>query len=307
MTQTPPQTLTLLNAEEIFGKRPPTVPQFQFLKNTVKGPGETFLFYGAAGTGKTRLAGTAGDRTLFINNGNGMSTLQSPAFMRDIGSNPIVVTLNEKIGKRGTVDIAEVHDAICDTIDFALEKFPDRFDAIIIDDVTQLRRGAMNKGLEINFETKKSTTKRDIVDKYDVVAPTPNDYQMEMAIIEQFVANYVAIAKQSGKYLIMNAHERITFGKAEKYGDEPPLLKIGPGFTGRTFPDAIPSYFDNVWRMEVVGGGSNRQWRATTQGTEKMTAKTRLDGIFNVVEVNPNLSDIFNRVVTTMTALPKRR
>ena len=301
-----PPVLTTLNSDEVFGKRPSTVPEFVFLNELPKGIAETFLIYGGSGCGKSRLAGTAGDRTLFINNGSGVSTLQSPIFKRDIGANPIVVTLGENLGKRGTVTEAEVHDAICDTIDHALNKFGDKFDTIVVDDATQLRRGAMNKGLELNSITKKSKTLDEIVRKHDVVAPTPSDYNMEMVIIESFIANYVAICKGAGKHLIVNAHERVTYGKADKYGEEQPVIRIGPGFTGKTFPDAIPSYFDNVWRMEVVSGGANRVWRATTAGTEQIVAKTRMAGIFSTVEVNPNFKDIFKRLeAATMLANKK--
>lgn len=308
MTQ--PTLLTDLNAEEVFGQRPPLVPEFHFLSEKPKGEAQSFLNYGGAGSGRTRFAGTAGDRALFIDNGNGFSTLQSPAFQASVGANPIIATLNEKLGKRGVFESAEVHDAICDTLDFALEKFSDRFDVVIIDDATQLRRGAMNKALEINEATNKSQTNKNIVERYDVVAPAVQDYGMEMAIVEQFVANYIGICKKAGKHFIMNAHERLTYRKGDKIGDPPVLVRTAPGFTGATFPDQIPSYFDNVWYFQALGSGNSRIYRITTQGHESLMAKTRMAGVFGVTEESSGKDKIdFKEVIRRIkeTTTPKGR
>ncbi len=294
MTPVPP-TLTSSNAEDVFGKRPPTVPEFKRLEDLEAVETQTILVYGSSGTGKTRLAGTLGNRTLIINNGDGISTLQSPAFKRDIKSNPIVITLAEKLGSRGMFESAQVFDAVCDTIDHALEKFPQEFDHIVVDDATQLRRGALNKGLEFNKGSGKSKT-LDQREKYDMIVPAVQDYGIEMNLIEQFIASYTSICKQAKKNFILNAHERVTYQKGDKIGDQPTILKILPGFTGQTFPDTVPNYFDNVWRMEVLGAGSNRVWRATTQGTEKITAKTRVSGVLQTVEDKPNLTVMLEKI-----------
>lgn len=291
---TTPQLLTSLNAEEMFGKRPPGVPEFKFLSEKSEDQHWSWLIYGASGSGKTRLTGTLGSRTLIIDNGNGISTLQSPTFQRDIKSNPIIVSLSEKIGQRGVFESAVVYDAICDTIDYALQKFPEKFDAIVVDDATQLRRGALNKGLEFNQSTGKSKTLSQR-DNNNMIVPAVQDYGIEMNLIEQFIASYTSICKDAGKHLIINAHERISFKKDGKIGDTPVIHKIVPGFTGQTFPDTVPNYFDNVWRMEVVGSGSNRVWRATTQGTEYLTAKTRIAGIVDTVETNPNFLKLIEK------------
>lgn len=295
---TQPQTLTQLNAEEVFGKRPPGVPEFKQLNEIPRGVGETFLIYGGSGTGKTRLAGTCGDRTLFIDNGNGKSTLQDPGFLKAIGANPIIVSLNEKLGPRGVFDSATVYDAICDTIDYALEKFPERFDTIVVDDATQLRKGALFKGLEINQKTGKSQTQKNVVEKYDIVVPAVQDFGIEMNLIEQFIAGYTVICKEAGKNFIINAHERLTYRKGDKLGDAPVLAKTSPGFTGQTFPDAVPAYFDNVWYTQVVGSGSNRVWRIMTQGHESLTAKTRMGSLFPSVMDNVNMLTVFEKLKT---------
>lgn len=272
--------------------------EFVQLNDIPRGEGESFLNWGSAGCGKTWFIGTAGSRTLILNNGMGMTTLQSPLFRSKYpGYNPIVVTLSEKLGARGIYNAATIHDAMCDTIDKALKEFPDKFDTIAIDDGSAMRRNAMNKAMELNFGTGRSKTSEQIVDKYGVVIPAMQDYQTEMNIIEHFVCSYVDLAKQAGKHLIVNAHCRDSFSKGDKMGDAPILLKSGPSFTGvDKNPDGIAQFFDNVFFMEVVGGGNQRVYRATTAGHEKLTAKTRWGGVFETVESNPDFLKFIERI-----------
>lgn len=289
--------LTVENASSLFGEgKPPHLPEFRRLDSLAKGESETFLIYGGSGTGKTWFAGTAGDRTLFIDNGNGINTFHSPLFQQKVGANPIIISIGEKMEGRGVFDDAIAYDLVCDTIDYALQKFPEEFDTIVIDDVTQLRKSALNKGLEFNQNTGKSQTLKNIKEKYDMVVAAVQDYGAEMSLVEQFIAGYTTTCKQAGKHLIMNAHERLTYRKGEKIGDPAVLAKTSPGFTGQTFPDAVTAYFDHVWYFQVVGAGSQRVWRATTQGREDLAAKTRSGGVFEPLEENPNFLDCIRRI-----------
>lgn len=271
---------------------------FQQLNDLVRGESESFLIWGNAGSGKTFFIGTAGSRTLIINNGLGMTTLQSPLFRAKYPNyNPIVVTLREKLGPRGIYNAATVHDAMCDTIDKALKEIPEKFDTIAIDDGSAMRRNAMNKAIELNLGTNKSKTSEQIVDKYGVVIPAMQDYQTEMNIIEHFICSYADLAKQGNKHIIVTAHRRDSFAKAEKMGDAPKLIKSSPSFTGvDKNPDGIAQYFDNVFYMEVVGGGSQRVYRCTTAGHEQLNAKTRWGGVFETVETNPDFLKFIERI-----------
>lgn len=272
--------------------------EFTTLNDLPKGEGESFLVWGGAGSGKTWFIGTAGNRTLIINNGMGMTTLQSPLFMsKHPGYSPILANLREKIKARGVYDAATVHDATCDTIDKALKEIPDKFDTIAIDDGSALRRNAMNKALELNQGTNRSKTQEQIVDKYGLVVPAMQDFQTEMRIIDHFIGSYIDLAKQNGKHIIMCAHERLTFAKGEKMGDERKLIRKAPLFTGTdTNPDIASQYFDNVFYMECVGGGNQRVYRATTAGHETLNAKTRWGGVFETVETNPDFLKFIERI-----------
>ena len=246
----------------------------------------SLLLYGGSGTGKTWVMGTAGSRALIINCGRGIKTLESPLFIEKIGKiDPIVVDIQEKLGARGIVEDAVAYDAICDSIDHALREFPDDFDWVIIDEVTSLRRFAMNKALEVNAASGKSKT-LESAKHSGAIMPAIQDWGAEMSLILQMCDGYINICKEAGKHFVMVAHERISY-KKKKPSD--PLIedKIRPGFTGQTFPDDITALFDDCWRMECRSGSV---YRAVLEGDEIITAKTRHGGIWQRIVTFPNLS-----------------
>lgn len=277
-------------------------PEFSELKNMNFSEAFTFLIYGGAGTGKTELIGSAGSRTLIINNGSGLLTLKSPGFkQRHPNVNPIIVTVGEELDSHGQPQTAKAFDKVCDLIDYALKNFPERFDTIAIDDMTAQRRFAMNKGLEVGARTgiSKSLEKRD---KYDVTMPAVQDYGLEMSLMSQFISGYVEICKSAGKHLIMASHEKILYQKPKDsqgktiLGEPPVVYKIRPAFTGSAFPDDVPALFDFVWYTEVVGSYSNVAFRVRTVGSEDLIAKSRGSGIFKATETNPNFLDVVKKL-----------
>jgi hypothetical protein len=278
-----PQIMTPQNFKEMVGdtgQRPPLVPEFKTLAEIPKAESESFLIYGPSGAGKTRLLGTCGDRALIVSNGGGISTLKSPRFKELVGSNPIVVELNAT-DENGELDFSKVHDALCDTLDYALEKFPEKFDYVCIDDATFMRRGAMHKGITIGGATGKSKTKTELLDKYDELIPALQDYGMEMSILDTFFATYTSICKEAKKHFIVCAHERLSYGKAARIGEPPELTKVAPAFTGvDKNPSGVALYFDNVWYMECLSAEQG-MWRIRTVGHDKLIAKTRYDGVFD--------------------------
>ncbi len=242
--------------------------------------------YGATGSGKTWFAGTAGDRTLIINTGKGLSTLKAPAFRAKHDYNPMLVNIN--LGPNS-------HDQTCDAIDYAFTHWLDRFDTIVIDDASSLRRGAMWKAIQINSDLNKSTTLAN-EKKFGTIVPQVQDYGEEMSVVEQFLSSYTDIFKSHNKHFILTAHEKLSFKKGDKIGDPPILVKIRPGFTGTSFPDTVPGFFDEVWWFHVEGKGERRKFRATTLPSEKITAKTRWNGIFKEDEEDCNFLNIVERI-----------
>jgi hypothetical protein len=262
------------------------------------------LLWGGAGTGKTYFCGTAGSRTLFINIGVGIATLKSPDFTKRYQADPVVVDIDEKLDeyllKNPEVlsknDVSWAFDLVTDAVDLAIDgEYKDEVDTIVVDDATALRRIAMNKGIMWSEQWRKSETRKNFV-KSDLLMPDITDYPFEMDLVEQFVAGTIKKCKAAGKHLIITAHEREIYGKPARIGDPPPLLKVRPGFTGKTFPDEVVQYFDLTWRTQAVGGGSNVVYRIRTVGDENMVAKSRWGGIFNVEEKDLSFPEVVRRI-----------
>jgi hypothetical protein len=284
-----------------FGEKTPVV----FKRLVYYTPGESWIVmvYGPSKTGKTYFAGTAGARSLFLNVGDGIETLMAPGFTQRYpeSKNMIIADIRETRPD----NVAEAFDKLTDTLDHALKVFPDKFDTVILDEATAFRKYAMNKATELNTEARTRNTSR-AKRTEDFVKPDIGDYGTEMQMIEWFLGQYVPKFKEAGKHFLMLAHERQLFAKPGKIGDEPVLKKVQPGFTGKTFPDTVPAYFDDVWHSEQVGGGTNVVYRFRTAGDEGEVGGSRHSGIFSVVETDPNFQQMLSRIKAAQP-LPKRR
>lgn len=264
------------------------MPRLSELK---KGSSIAILFYGGSGCGKTNFCGTAGSRALGINIGGGISTIQSEKFkLANNNPDPIIETITEE----AVPDKAIAFDRVCDILDVYLSKQLNDFDTVWIDDITALRRFALNKGLEVNQKLGKSKS-RAIGKEYDVVVSTVQDYGIEMSLMEQFVIEYISICRSANKHLIMTAHERINFNAPTAIGAEPTVSSIKPGFTGRTFPDAVTGHFDLVWHAEKLGGGEQIKYRARTVGDGSLTAHTKI-GVFPTILEKPNFLEVVKKI-----------
>jgi len=275
---------------------------FKFKRLSQYNPGESWIHmvYGPSKTGKTFYAGTAGPRTLFVNIGEGLETLMAPSFTRlyPDAKNMIVVDVRE------ITDKAMAFDKVTDAIDHALKHFPNKFDTVVLDEATALRKFAMNKAMELNTAARSNTIRGKRTEEF--VVPEIGDYGREMQIIEWFLGTYIPLFKEHGKHFLMLAHERQTFGKPPRVGDEPVLKRVLPGFTGKTFPDQIPAFFDDVFHSEAVGAGTNTVYRLRTAGSEIEIGGARHGGIFSVTETNPSFLKMLDKIKLA-TPLPTRR
>lgn len=253
------------------------------------------LVYGPSGSGKTHFIGTAGSRTLIINTGLGIATLQSKGFkQRYPGVNPIVETVVESY----LPDKATGHNEVCDILDRYLDpKNPlfNEFDTVAIDDATALRRMAMSLALEVNEDLQKSQSLKSSR-KHGQLTVAVQDYGEEMNIVDKFLVDYISICREQNKHFILTAHERVTFGKPPTIGAPAPVLKIRPGFTGSTFPDSVTGQFDLVWYLETQGAGDRVLYKARTAGDSALVAKTREDMTFPVLVSNPNFLEVVKKI-----------
>lgn len=279
----------------------PTLPAFTQLSEYPLSGSFTQLIYGASGSGKTWYLGTGGDKNLIIDTGGDLVTIQSPLFQQKYKSNPLVVSVKEQLGPRGNVETATAYDCVTDVIDYAISHYRDKFDTICVGDVTQLRKYAMNKGLEVGLALGKSTTKTKI-DEYDTAYYAVQDFGAEMDLITKFIFGYISICQSNSINFIMAAHERLTLVTPTNaqgnriLGAESVIKEIRPGFTGKTFPDDIVAPFDEVWYFDPVGSGDVIHYRARTGGGSDVVAKSRHAGIFPYIYKNPNLLDSINAV-----------
>lgn len=243
------------------------------------------MLYGPSGTGKTYFAGTCGTNSVLVNTGKGIDTLLAPAFTTRFKQGK-VIDVSEDISK-GYLGNVTAFDMVCRVFDDLLTK---SFSTVILDDCTALRRYAMNKGLTLNSASGKS----DSFGKSKaarVPMPAIQDFGMEMGLIEQFISYYTEAFKDAKINLILIGHERVTYNKAAKIGDAPTVRKVSPGFTGQTFPDQIPAYFDCVWHSEVRRSGK-AVYQIRTVGDSILTAKTRQGGILDEIIIDPSFQQI---------------
>src|SRR3990167_9704810 len=226
-----------------------------------KGETTNILAYGGAGSSKTVFCGTAGDRTLYFDCGNSITTLQSEWFQKVFGpSNPDVHRMYES----QLPDVAKAFDYITDAIDDYLKNKPNEFDTVVIDDATGMRKFAMARALEVNADLKRSQTRANLIAKdVDFVIAAVQDYGIEMSAIIWFIGEYTDRLRAAGKSLIMTAHEKIwqtrvrdAQGKIQ-LGAPPLIYQITPAFTGQKYPDTETGMFDCVWHFEAAGSGNN--------------------------------------------------
>lgn len=283
---------------------------FQRLETLPQERSINILAYGPAGSGKTNFCGSAGSRSLYIDCGTSQETLKSPYFKQKYKANPIIVSILEKLDAKGFPE-SDAFDLLCDTIDFGLNKFKDDIDTVCVDDMTSIRRFAMNKAMSINAGRFKGESALSISQKYGVFLPGVADFGVEMSIIQFFFGTYVPLLKSLDKNLIITAHERLITKKATNnqgnpiIGAEPVLLDIRPGFTGEKFPDQVTGYFDNVWYFKVTGSHPAVNFVCQTVGSESLTAKTRHGGIFNATEYDPDFLKMWERIKNNVPA-PKQ-
>jgi len=285
-------------------KDPAAPVMFQMLDEIKPWESVIMLYYGGSGVGKSVFAGTCGPRTLIINIGNGITPLLSGWARKRYYQDglPIVATISEEMDRKtGFFVAADAFDKVKRAIDWAMDKFPDRFDTIAVDDATALKAFAMNKGLEVNedFQRSKTAAQAKKEKNYGLYIPAVQDYGAEMDFIDKFCADTVKFCREEKKHFVLTAHERFTYKalkdqSGKKIGEE--IDKTRPGFTGRTFPDEITAHFDLVWRAEAIRTGGGSVYRAQTEDRMNIKAKTRYPGVFKDPEIEPNFLKIVAQI-----------
>lgn len=264
------------------------------LTSEVVGRFEKFLIYGEPGTGKTFTAGTAPGPiyAISVGNLNEIKTLLGPTFKAVMPDQQIYYDVaEESMGDRGVFDEAVGFDHVCDLLDEAvrLDKDPTEdfsFETLIIDNATVLGNYAMNKAMEVGYQTANSKSKTALAKlrKLNIVTPADNDWMSQMSLMGQFV-NWLFRLKKHVVLIAHEWHETTT----DRVSHTAKITSAKPLFTGKQRTE-IPGLFDNVWRMDRNGQFFEARTEASSHPFP-LTAKTRIGGVLDADYRNPNLSE----------------
>jgi len=263
------------------------------------------ILYSLKGGGKTSFAATAGDRTVFVFVGagiSGMKTLKSPWFKEHVGTNPFVEEIHEELDKKRMPKKVTLFDQITEKFDWWLENRIDDWDTMVLDDIANTRKAAMYKGFEINKGAGLSSAWSNTVDAGGIPMSGIQDFGVEMRAMQWLLETYVEIMESAGKNFLVLAHERYTFSKSKNrkgeviVGDKDIIDKIRPGFVGKTMPDDITANFDEVWHLTKIGMGDQGRVKLDCYGDAQILASTRHAGIFQSTILDPNFKDMMESV-----------
>jgi hypothetical protein len=252
--------------------------------------GTCMMIYGAAGTGKTFWSAGAGDDWIVLTDRNGIITLKSPLFKKQVGTDPFVV---EVIPDQSPTQ-PKMFDALRNQIDgFLAPATRGDWKGIVLDDINTTRIAARNKAIELNgFMGRSKTSSNAQSGKFkDIIIPTISDFGTEMGLVESFLRQLTDGMREEGKNLIVCAHERIY----RKEGSNT-IVAVKPFFTGTDTPDAMPGIFDLVWYIRTVGSGSNTKREFVTDSEGGIMAKTRWGGLFKNPEREITAKQVFARI-----------
>jgi hypothetical protein len=261
------------------------------------------IIYGHSGSGKTTFIGSGGHDVVIIDNGKGVDALKSPYFVGTYGNDaPRRIKI---VGDwKNEINEPTIFNSISATVSYLLNDYTEPFTTIAIDDGTMLRMAAMYKGIGDGETIGRSKTRAIYKkEKLDAVILDQGDYGIEMNLMIQFLTWLVQECKRKGKHLILGTHVRRTFGKPMSRNDDAPLVKVGPAFTGKSFPDDVVAMFDNVWFFEKA---SPTIYRCRTQGDAITVANTTIGGVLAEKESNPNLKNFMQRLQEAKAFVPKK-
>lgn len=270
--------------------------------------------YGPIGSGKTFFGASGGKGSIIISVGEGLATLQSPSYRARFIEYPDVIIVRESPidVKTGIFKQATGFDEVTDAFDIAIKA---GYTSITLDDATFFSRLAKNLAIELNSAGGKSQTLNTARETghVDLVI---QDFGREITLIDGFLSTYIPIFRANKINFIMLAHERKEFEKVKdekgriKVGERGELVKVYPAFTGQTFPEAVTSYFDEVWNFRtesrLVKGVKTITSHAKTSPDVVITTKTRYGGLFNPTEINPTIPDVVNRVRNHVNSLKEK-
>jgi hypothetical protein len=220
-------------------------------------------------TGKTWGAGTF-PRPNFIDFDEGTDVFRNPAFIKKYGLRDIKYErFREK--SRDTKGVVKTHNAFDDACRYFDSQMKagvvDTFDTWVVDSTTTMSMFARNKAIVLLGSKAlgiASKTHEQAINT-GLIYPKQQDYGSERSMIEQFVD----MLKESGKHLVLLAHEQTFTDDAGNVTD------IGPMLTGGS-RQAIPLKFDEVYHLRIKKQGTEFVRYLQTQPDTIRKCGTRL-------------------------------
>ncbi len=274
----------------------------------IESPSLSAIIYGQKGCGKTSFAATAGDRTVFVFVGagiSGMKTMKSTWFKEKIGTNPFIEELHEELDSKRMPKKVTLFDQITKKFDWWLDNRLDDWDTMVLDDIANTRKATMYKGFDINKTAQLSSAWANTENAGGIPMSGIQDFGVEIRAMQWLLETYIEIFESAGKNFLVLAHERYTFSKSLNrkgepiIGDKDIVDKIRPGFVGKTMPDDIAANFDEVWHLTKIGMGEQARVKLDCYGDAQILASTRHAGIFEGTELDPNFKEMMERIKKT--------
>lgn len=252
------------------------------------------FIYGENGVGKSAWAGAAaGNRTIIVTTGNGAAVYRSKWWREKYRCDPFI----EYIKLDDDPTLPRVLDNVRNTIENLLVKENrDQWDALVLDDINDIRVAARMKAIELNGFSGRSQTYGKGKEKggkmHGYYLPTISDFGTEMGITDNFLRQLTDGMREERKHLFVCGHQRLY----RKEGSNV-VVATKPLVTGTDTPDSLPGIFDNVWYMRVVGTGTNTKREIITDAQEGIMAKTRWSGLFKPTERDLEASTMLERIM----------
>ncbi len=263
--------------------------------------------YGDPGVGKSEfLASVNTDDAVMFTDKNGLRTLINPRVKKLYPKfNPDIEILNPDVLGQAPHMFNHMKARIEALIGPKATKRPKW---LLIDDMTSIRRAAMNEAVKVNGELGRTRTLSTAKSMNNTIIPTDSDYGTEMGLIETFIDEVTRGCRAQDVNLIMLAHERATYVKELNSEGKPTraetLKAISPYFTGRAAPKAVVGYFDFCFRLTRIGKGTNIRIQFQCHPDDVVAAKDR-DSVFAPLEYDLTIEKVMSRI--QLAQLPTKK
>jgi hypothetical protein len=272
----------------------------KLLDDSVIGENEKFLIYGYGGTGKTFSGLTMPPPIYAVVFGgeNELKTMRSPDFRNkypEMEGQVYFDSVQEELGEMGHFVSATAFDQAGNLIDEALEQsrkgdLPE-FKSLVIDSATGMRRYAMNKAMEVNYQRTADKGKAALTKlrEMNIIIPGDNDYMSEMSLTMQFMDWVFNLPM----HLCVTTHVWVE-KKFNRSTRETEIVSRLPLFTGNN-RESVPTMFDNVWYFTAATSGKTVVNQAQTVGDDDTFAKTRMGGVLPLNLRDVNFRDVIEK------------